>query len=182
MDKTIPTIVIAAIFVLVIVLMVLSWRRRTRRDASLAPQPVPADARGAEIASADVLYVATTAHDQPLQRLAVTGLGFRGKARLAVFDGGVSLTVRGADEVFIAASDLVQIAQATWTIDRVVEKDGLVLLAWRSGHDNAVERSTVDSYVRIVDPDDRVRLLAAMRTVSPDATAPAATTKTESND
>lgn len=165
MDKALPTIVIAAIFVLVIVLMVLSWRRRTRRDAAHAPRPVAADARGTELASANVLYVATTAHGEPLQRLAVTGLGFRGKARLVVFDGGVSLTVVGADEVFIAASELLQIAQATWTIDRVVEKDGLVLVAWRGG-----EGVAIDSYVRVVDADDRMRLMAAMRTICPAAT------------
>lgn len=169
MDKFLPTMVIGVVFVVVIVLMVLSWRRRTRRDSGLAPRAVAVEARGAERAAADVFYVATTQHDTPLERLAVAGLGFRGKARLAVWDGGLSLVVTGADEVFIPAADIVEVATATWTIDRVVEQGGLVLLAWRvavpDGPDES--RATVDSYVRIVDQQDRERLMAAIQEISP---------------
>jgi hypothetical protein len=159
MDKLAPTVVIGIVFVGILVLMVLSWRRRSRRDAGIAPRPVAE--LGAELAAADGFYVATTAHEKPLERLVPAGLGFRGRARLTVFGGAVSIAVDGSDAVLIPAADIVATAPATWTIDRVVERDGLLLIAWTAG-----DGSTADSYVRIVDADERERLMDAIRQIS----------------
>ena len=169
MDKFGPTVAIGIVFVGILVLMVLSWRRRTRRDSGIAPRTLAET--GPELATADALYVASTVHERPMERLAPAGLGFRGRARVSVFagagtagmstDGAVSIAVDGSDEVVIPAADIVDVAPATWTIDRVVERDGLLLIAWRD-RDDAI----LDSYVRIVNADERERLMGAIRQVS----------------
>ncbi|UUT35405.1 hypothetical protein [Microbacterium elymi] len=67
-------LIVVAIAIVAIGLMAWGWWRRTRRDAALtAPHDtLPADAT---FAAYNGLYVATTAHDQPLERLAIRGLG-----------------------------------------------------------------------------------------------------------
>lgn len=169
MDKFGPTVAIAIVFVGILVLMVLSWRRRSRRDSGIAPRPVAET--GPELVAADGLYVATTVHEQPLQRLAPASLGFRGRARVSVFGGGgvggaVSIAVDGSDEVLIPAADIVDVTPATWTIDRVVERDGLLLIAWNAADPATADSTVVDSYVRIVDADERERLMGAIRQIS----------------
>jgi hypothetical protein len=162
MDKLGPTVAIGIVFIGILVLMVLSWRRRTRRDAGIAPRAV-ADT-GTELVATDGFYVATTVHERPLERVAPTGLGFRGRARVTVYggaQGAVSIAVDGSDAVVIPAADVVDVTPATWTIDRVVERDGLLLIAW-----TAADGAVADSYVRIVDADQRERLLGAIRRIS----------------
>lgn len=168
MDRFAPTVLIGIVFVGILVLMVVSWKRRSRRDAHLAPRPM-ADP-GRELMAADGFYVATTVHERPLERLAPAGLGFRGRARLTVFAGGVSIAVVGAAETVIPATDIVTAAPATWAIDRVVERDGLVLLAWRAAGTTSPGSTVLDSYLRIVDVDERERLMAAIRQISTDDT------------
>jgi hypothetical protein len=134
------TLVIA---VLLIGLMAIGWRRRTRRDSALTvPQEVLPD--GSPIrAEFSGLYVATTVHGAALERLAVRGLGFRAKADLTVRDAGVVLHLRGQDPIFIARQRLTAAEQATVAIDRVVERDGLTRISWRLDDD-----TVVDSYFR----------------------------------
>lgn len=164
MDKLAPTVVIGIVFVGILVLMVLSWRRRSRRDAGIAPRPVAE--LGAQLAAVDAFYVATTAHEKPLERLVPAGLGFRGRARVTVFEAAVSIAVDGSDEVLIPGADIVAAAPATWTIDRVVERDGLLLIAWRAADGAGVGSTVLDTYLRIVDVDERERLVAAIRQIS----------------
>lgn len=130
------------------------WRRRQRASEGVV---VPiGEAQGEETAAFDGLYVATTRHDAPLDRLVLPHLGFRSRVRVAVTTSGVALDMPGAPTVFLPASRLEGAGRATWTIDRVVERDGLVLVAWRS------EDGTVcDSYLRLQSgsPDDLVRAI-----------------------
>ena len=69
MDKLVPTLVAIAIAALILFLLVYGWRRRAKRDSGLgASYDVPADAAPATL-EAETLYVATTVHDKPLERL-----------------------------------------------------------------------------------------------------------------
>lgn len=137
--------------VLVLAGIAWGWSRRVRRDRGMvAPTDVP---RGfvAE-ASFSGLYVATTRHEKPLDRLAIRHLRYRGRVGIEVSPVGVLLAVTGEPPVFLAASRIVGVDRATWTIDRVVERDGLVRLAWRvdSGGAPETESETIaDSYVRM---------------------------------
>ncbi len=162
MDKLVPTLVAIAVAALILSLLVFSWRRRAKRDAGLgAGYELPVQAAAAALES-DTLYVATTVHDNPLERLVLPDLGFRGRATVTVAPDGVTLAVTGAHPVHIRASALLGIGLATWAIDRVVETDGLVWIAWTTSGGAAV-----DSYLRVIDPGERTSLIGAVTHILP---------------
>jgi len=141
-------LVMVGVALLILVAMLWGWRRRRRRDAGLqAPLgDIPA---GAEVlATAEGLYVATTAHDRPLDRLSIRPLAFRSRVTVTVTSAGVALDMPGAPRVFVARDRLRAVGRATWTIDRVVEPGGLPFLAWKVTDD-----LTADSYFRVQDAD-----------------------------
>lgn len=148
-----------AVALLVLLTMLLAWRRRLRRDSALtAPLGVP---EHAEVARRDeVLYVSTTRHDQPLERMTVSPLEYRARGELAVTDRGVALCLDGAPTVFLASSRLVAVDRATVTIDRVVEPGGLIRIAW-----NADDETIVDSYLRLATGDPRTLISDLQRLV-----------------
>ena len=148
MDKALPVIIIAILTALALIGMYLGWRARQNRQASLPhPQSAPSEL-GQELLRCDCLYVATTLAAQPLERIAVSGLGFPGQAGVLVTERGVSLSIAGGSDAFIPSADLIGVGRATWTIDRAVEaEDGNVAL---------------DTYLRIVDPEDPSDFLHAI--------------------
>lgn len=132
---------------LVLVVMFTAWRRRLRRDSGLAaPLGVPEHAE--VIDRHEVLYVSTTKHDQPLERLTLYPLAYRARGEVAVTDRGLALCLDGAPTVFLASARLASVGRATVTIDRVVEPGGLVRVAWSADDD-----TIVDSYLRLTDGD-----------------------------
>jgi hypothetical protein len=143
--------VIIGFGVLVLAGIAWGWTRRVRRDRGLvAPTDIP-EGFVAE-ASFSGLYVATTRHEKQLDRLAIRHLRYRGRVGIEISSAGVLLAITGEAPVFLAASRIVGVDRATWTIDRVVERDGLVRLAWRVGPESATEAepgTIADSYVRI---------------------------------
>jgi hypothetical protein len=142
-------IMVAAALVL-LGLGVWAWIRRTRRDAGFAAPvgELPADAR--TLAGFSGFYVATTRAGQPLERLAIRGLGFRSRVDITVTDAGIALDLTGQPRMLLAADRLVDAAQATVAIDRVVERDGLTRISWRIDGD-----TVVDSYFRPQDASAR---------------------------
>lgn len=168
MDRLLPTLIIAAVILGIFVLMIVGWRARTRRQAGLTrPVPAPTTLAPASLV-ADGWYVATTAADQPLERIAVHGLGFRARATASVHPEGLVLTVRGQEAILIEPAALRGAGRATWAIDRVVERDGLVLVGWMLGE------TPVDSYLRVPEAADAAALVAALQALTPaPATDPA---------
>lgn len=143
-------------------LMVRSWRRRTVRDEGLAAYPTPAGL-GAPTLEVEALYVATTPEAEPLERLAVEGLAFRGSARLELHAEGVLLRIAGERPSFIPADRIAGAGAATYAIDRGVEPEGLVALTWIVDDRSEPETPTrVDSYLRCRYPGDSARLIAAL--------------------
>ncbi|WP_313478665.1 hypothetical protein [Microbacterium sp.] len=142
MTRELAGLIIALVAALILLSMVVGWRRRLRRDSGLtAPLGVPehADVTGRH----EILYVATTAHDQPLERLAVRPLTYRARGELVLTDRGVAFSLDGAPTVFLSSARLVAADRATVAIDRVVERDGLIRLVWR-----ATDDVRVDSFIR----------------------------------
>jgi hypothetical protein len=184
MDKLWPTLIIVAIVIVVFGAMWLGWRGRARRDLALQPtQTIPREL-GTVHLDIDLFYVATTEHDQPLERLAIRGLSFRGRAHVTVADSGIAIGVSGEPDVFIPADAIDSVATANVTIDRVVEPDGLARLSWHiSTAAGPGSGPLVDSYLRTIDPGDRAKLLAAVnniaRTETPNTTDSPNTTEGE---
>jgi hypothetical protein len=140
--------IVLVVLVLLLVLMVLGWRARQRRQASIATPDAPPASMGAVHGQFEGLYVASTVANEPLNRIAVRGLGFRSRAEITVADAGIVLALRGEAEAFIPVASLREVTRATWTIDRVVEAGGLVLVAWTLGSGESAVG--VDSYFRLV--------------------------------
>ncbi|MEF3403876.1 PH-like domain-containing protein [Agromyces sp. CCNWLW203] len=172
MDKVIGAVVAIAVVALVGWLMYRSWKRRTKRDESLGSYPVPAE-HGAPTVDAEVLYVATTPLGEPLERLAVHGLAFRGSGHVEVLPEGVILRIAGESLTFIPADRLVGAQLASYAIDRGVEPEGLVALTWIAQERGTTEpvEPRVDSYVRARYPGDPARIVQAVNDI---AAAPAA--------
>jgi hypothetical protein len=176
-NRTLAAIITILVALGVLALMLRSWRRRSKRDAALsAGYPQPAEP-GRQLASAATLYVATTPRDQPLERLAIPGLGFRARGGISVTSQGVLLELAGSPALFIPADAVELVTDATWAIDRVVEPGGLFLLGWRlaaptdptastANPDSAATPTSVDSYFRFSDPTDRTAIREAIRSLA----------------
>lgn len=137
-----------------------SWRAKQRRQADIGqPESPPADLGAPEFTD-DLLYVASTRADAPLDRITIAGLGFRARAVISTAPSGVVLDLAGRGPVFIPKESVRGVGRATWTIDRVVDADGLVFLRWVLG------TTEIDSYLRSTDPD---RLVTALTALVPEA-------------
>lgn len=146
-------------------LMVVGWRALRRRQTDVAGlAPVPSDP-GAVSLTEDLLYVATTRAEQPLQRIAVKGLGFRARAVLTVAARGIRLDLAGAEPGFIPATALRGVGRATWTIDRAVSNDGLVFVRWSD------DTAALDTYFRSADPAALVAAIEPLITTPREAAA-----------
>ena len=158
MSKELGGVIMLAIALVVIGLMLWGWKRRHRRDSQIA---VPfGEAVGSTMLTSHGFYVATTKHDEPLNRIATRPLAFRSRVDVSVTEAGVGLSMPGELPIFIPASRIEGAGRATWTIDRVVEREGLVLLAWSDG------AQILDTYVRLQD-DDPAALVAAIEGIRP---------------
>jgi len=158
-DRVISGAIVLAVLVLLLALMYAGWRSRQRRQSGIPrPQGLP-ELTGRELIRAEAFYVASTMTDEPLNRIAVAGLGYRARARVQVFESGISLGIAGEPDAFIPRSDLVAVERATWTIDRVVEPGGLVRIVWRLGN------TTIDSYLRVPEPTDPSALIGAIESI-----------------
>lgn len=132
--------------VVLLTLMVVSWRRRVARQAGLGvPGAVPSTTASV-IATLGGQYVATTPAGEPLNRIAVKPLGFPANAELTVTDDGLIVALTGSEPFFVPKDDLLGAGRATWTVDRGVETDGLNLVSWR------LNGTGLDSYFRLRDP------------------------------
>lgn len=150
MDRPMLMALAVAFLLVLLALMLIGWRRRQRSQANM-PRPLmlPDDAAEATLTAA-AFYVATTVVGEPLNRIAVAGLGYRARATVGVADDGVRLAIPGQSTILIPAAAIRAVERATWTIDRAVEEDGLTLVRWTLGEEDAA--IDVDSYLRISDP------------------------------
>jgi hypothetical protein len=157
--------VMIAVAVVLLVALAWAWWRLTRRDAAplVHPGELPADAHVR--ASFDALYVATTARDTPLERIAAPGMAFRSKATVIVADEGVAIGLTGQDPFVLTPDRIVDVDQSTVAIDRVVEPGGLTRLTWRTD-----AGTTVDSYFRPQDASARALADAVAGILPPNQT------------
>lgn len=165
-NPIIPALIILAVLVLVLVLMWLGWRRRRQQGAAI-PMITDLPEGATVLAEVPAFYVASTRAGEPLERLALKGLSFRSRATVAVASEGVVIAARGEYPAFIPAAQILGALPATWTIDRVVEKDGLIALSWTSGE------TGIDSYIRVIEQSDHIKILDAIAQIVP---APASRT------
>ena len=109
------------------------WRsvraRKLAQESSL-PELSPS-LGGLEIGPA--LYVATVFARRPLDRLWAYGLGARGKARVFTGDSAVSIERQGERDFSIPFASITRLTHERATIDKGVERDGLIAIHWQLG-------------------------------------------------
>jgi len=127
-----------------------AWWRRTKRDATPLIQASELPATAVILGTFEALYVATTKHEAPLERIAAPGLAFRGRATVTVADAGVAIDLTGQERIVLAPDRIVDAGQSTVAIDRVVEAGGLTRITWRTD-----THAVVDSYFRPQDASAR---------------------------
>jgi len=164
-DRPLLMGLVLLLLIVLLALMFWGWRKRQRSQSGVVgPEAVPADI-GDVHGSFDGLYVATTVAGEPLNRITVRGLGFRSRASVTVAADGIVVALRGEPEAWISTTNLREVTRATWTIDRVVEDGGLVLIAWTLGDGETA--TAVDSYFRL---DRSPELLDAINLIFPVST------------
>jgi hypothetical protein len=165
-------VLVTVFLLLLLAAMFWAWRARKKRQSAFhRPAEAPAtDARGAELGRASVLYVATTKAGEPLERLTIPGLAFRGRGVVTVFEQGVSLTIPGEPETFIPRAALSSVGTSTWAIDRVVETGGLVRFDWT--YETESGPAEVESYLRATELGDATRLIDATNSIIPISQTP----------
>ena len=141
-----------ALVALVVWLVWLSNRRLRARQEALLPAP----ALGNADTGTAGFYVATVFADKPLDRVWAHGLGGRGRAVIQVSAPGVVIDRSGEQGILIPRRELIAVGRASATIDKGVEKDGLIQLLWRLGD------AEVITSLRIVDPAKRAALQAEL--------------------
>jgi len=143
MDRSVLMAIVVAVMLVLLALLYVGWRRRQGRQKNIAtPLAAPADL-GSPLGTFDGRYVATTTTGDPYDRIAVHGLGFRSLVSLTVTTTGMLVQRPGSADFWVPREHIVSTRQETWTIDRVVERDGLDLVEWMLGDKH------VDSYFRL---------------------------------
>lgn len=141
-------------------LAVRGWRSRSASQSGILPELPHGFATEAEALESEVFYVVTTLANQPLERVMKHGLGNRGKAHAAFGSSGLSLQRVGEKDLFLSTNSIKSIATATATIDKAVERDGLVVITWTNG------LADFDTYLRILNRDFRAAVLGAQEILS----------------
>ena len=155
MDKLTGAVIVFALIATALTLMGLSWQRRQRRDLAIVLSS-PAGSRGARVLSIECLYVATTPHDQPLERLAIPGLAYRAKASVSIETTGVLIEPRGEHPTLIDRSRLRGVRSANATIDRSAGRASLTAIDWQ-----AANGDEITSFLRIPSRLDRTLFVEA---------------------
>lgn len=136
-----------------------SWRARMRRQAELGDvAALPPGLGDPRAAFDDLHYVGTSLETNTLERVAISPLGFRGRADVEIHDEGVAIGIREQVPFWIPTAQIRGVRTATGTIDRAVERDGLIAIIW------VMTRGTVvESFFRVVAPDQRQAFLAYLQ-------------------
>lgn len=154
--ELIGTAMILLVFLVVWRVSVSVQRRKVQQQAQLE-KPKPSIG-GVELG--DVFYASTVFGDSQLNRVWAHGMGGRGKAKLFIDPQGISLERVGEPSIFIPKGDLLAMGRVSATIDKGVEKNGLLALTWRLG-DTALVTN-----LRVVDVKRRNDIETAIENVT----------------
>lgn len=143
--ELIGTIAILLVF-LVVWRVYVSVQKRTKLQQNQLQKP-RTSVGGVELG--DVFYASTVFGDSQLNRVWAHGLGGRGKAKLFIDPAGISLERTGEPSILIPKGDLLAMSRVSATIDKGVEKNGLLALTWKLGE------TVLVTNLRVVNPQKR---------------------------
>ncbi len=146
--ELIGSLAIGVVALIALVIFLSNRRLRNQQEATLTK---PADFAGTGVAG---LYVSTVFTDKPLDRVWAYGLGIRGRCQLAVTTAGVGISRVGEQGLLIPAQEIAAIGLQSATIDKGVEKNGLLAIDWQLGD------SSLTTVLRIANVRDRKKILS----------------------
>lgn len=148
---------------LILMVFVIAWRvyrsverKKLEQQKSL---PAPQSSHGG-IDYGDVFYASTVFAASPLTRIWAHGLGGRGKARLFLSESGISIERVGESNLLIPKDELSRVTRSSATIDKGVERGGLLSLFWKLGDTELITN------LRVVSPQRRNEIEEAIEKVT----------------
>lgn len=125
--ELIGTLAIALVAVIAVAIYLSNRRLRRSQEASIR-QPATFAGEGTK-----AFYVATVYAEKPLDRIWAYGLGVRGNGSISVLADGIGISRVGASGFFIPSGSLEGVGLQSATIDKGVERDGLLAIDWTLG-------------------------------------------------
>ncbi len=161
MQKFVIAIILGVLFVFFVLTAVRAYKARAiKQEADFSQPPMALAQPGSQLLKIRAFYVATTYADNHLERIRAYGLGIRGLAHAMVFEGGLQLIRKGERPFAIDKSAIESISTTQVTIDRVTEAKGIITVDW------AQDSTKFSTHLRVVDLDDRAKLISALETIS----------------
>jgi len=151
-DKSGTAAIVVVLLCVMLAAMALSWWARKKRQSGYAELATVPTELGALLGEYSGLYLASTPPEEPLNRIAVRGLGFRARTTIEVFTAGLVFI----GDRFVPATSITGIGRASYTIDRGVEPDGLTVVSWTLGE------AQIDSYFRLDDQEGFLRVASSL--------------------
>ena len=135
----------------------IGWRERSRRDAGVN---LPTVIGEVSERFGRVLYVATTPLGQPMQRVHLPGLAFRGWSDVLIHDRGIGIALHGEVPRSLPWEQIDEITTVRTTAGKATEANGLVALRWHAtGVDDGAQ--SYESTLRFPDPHAHIEFLEA---------------------
>jgi hypothetical protein len=161
MQKYYVAVIAAILFVFFVITAIRAWKARGKaQEADFSQPPMALESAGKQILKVRAYYVATTFAENHLERIRAYGLGIRGLAHAIVFEGGLQLIRKGERPLAISKTAIHSLSTNQVTIDRVTEAKGILTIDWSQ------DSTKFSTHLRVVDLDDRAKLIAALETIS----------------
>jgi hypothetical protein len=161
MQKYYVAVIAAILFVFFVITAIRAWKARGKaQEADFSQPPMALESAGKQILKVRAYYVATTFAENHLERIRAYGLGIRGLAHAIVFEGGLQLIRKGERPLAISKTAIDSLSTNQVTIDRVTEAKGILTIDWSQ------DSTKFSTHLRVVDLDDRAKLIATLETIS----------------
>lgn len=151
---------------LISLVFAVAWRIyrsvENRKEEQQKSLPAPQTSVGG-VDMGEVFYASTVFAKSPLTRVWAHGLGGRGKARLFLDDAGISLERVGESSILIPNDDLHAMTRASATIDKGVERDGLLALTWELGGQKLITNLRIVSAQRRSDIETAIENVTGVK-------------------
>jgi len=151
-QRDIVAILSLILFLALVGLAISAIRRRSAKQSSLGSLAPLDSLKGAKVVNAGAKYVSTVFSERPLDRVVALGLMHRGNATLSVLTDGLQIEREGEKSFAIDAFDIVKVERASASIDRGVERSGLLAISWM------LSETAVTTNLRIHASDDSQQL------------------------
>ncbi|GAA4262388.1 hypothetical protein [Dietzia aurantiaca] len=171
-------LVMIVLLLLLIGLMTLGWRNRSRSQAGLfdsLPQP-PADPGAVVLGPLTGVYVGSTVAGDWQARIARPPLGHRSAATLTAHTDGLLLEL-ATDVVWIPRADLIGVRRTSALANKTVPGGGILAARWQVTA--PVGRTVIDSGFRADDKDSYPRWEALRGDAAPSDRTDTPTSTTE---